>query len=46
MSEFFLDVYTFAASQVGVLAMGVLVGVWWGRNIERRGERLIDQSKQ
>ena len=28
MSTFFLDVWTFAVSQIGLVAIGILIGEW------------------
>ena len=43
MSEFFLDVWTFGVSQVGLFAIGVLAGSWWGSGIKREVASIIDK---
>ena len=37
MSTFFLDVWTFALSQIGLVALGVLFGAW----LSKRGYSVI-----
>ena len=42
MTEFFLDVWTFAFSQIGLVAIGLLLGAWLGR----RGHSVVVLDEQ
>ncbi|MBI1373638.1 MAG: hypothetical protein GC159_12990 [Phycisphaera sp.] len=43
MSDFFLDIWTFAISQLGLVCVGILIGSWWGNALRREVNNLINR---
>lgn len=43
LSLFFLDVWTFAFSQVGILAIGFLGGYLWGAKVKAKVDTVIEK---
>jgi len=46
MTDIFLDIWVFATSQIGIFAVGVLVGSWWGKKLKDEVGRIIDKIDQ
>jgi hypothetical protein len=43
VSVWFLDIWTFALSQVGLVLLGVLIGYWFGGKVKSEVLNLVDK---